>query len=59
MAMYKITNECSLGEEHETNPILIGGLKFVKVAYTDNKKVADWYKNRIGTISVEEVADQE
>lgn len=57
MAMYKITKECSLGEEHETNPILIGGLKFVKVAYTDNKKVADWYKERIGTISVEEVAE--
>ena len=56
MAKYKITKVCSKGEEYEVNPIS-EGLKFVKVAYTDNKKVADYYSSRLGTISVEEVEE--
>lgn len=59
MANYKITKKLSHGEDHETNPIEYGGVEFVKVGYTDNEKVADWYRNDVLIISVEEVADQE
>lgn len=60
MAMYKITCICSKGTEYENNPINDGkGLFFVKYAFTNNAELADYYRERIGTISVNEVDETE
>ena len=57
-AMYKITMRCSGRDAHEINPVG-EELDFVRIAYTNDANVADYYKDRIGLISIEEVEDQE
>ena len=56
--MYKITMRCSKGDEHEINPVG-ESLDFVRVAYTNDAEVANYYKTNIGLISIEEVEVQE
>lgn len=52
--MYKITMKCHGKDAHEINPVG-ESLDFVRVAYTDDAEVANYYKTNIGFISVEEV----
>lgn len=52
--MYKITMRCSGRDGHEINPVG-ESLDFVRVAYTEDAEVAEYYKDRIGLISIEEV----
>lgn len=56
--MYKITMECTGGDEYEINPAG-EALNFVRVAYTDNAEVAEYYKNKVGIISVKEVKKED
>lgn len=56
--MYKITMKCTKGDEYEVNPVG-ESLNFVRVAYTNDAEVANYYNGKIGLISIEEVADEE
>lgn len=57
--MYKITMRCrDRRESHEMNPVG-ESLDFVKVAFTNDANVADYYRDNLYLISVEEVEEQE